>query len=180
MLSTSFSRSVVLITRHDARGTLGVIVNRRTRFKLPDVLPDLAGVEQADYSLSMGGPVAAQVIVMLLRNEPAGTGIERVTGEIGFSAEQAVLESLLARRKPAGEVRLFVGHAGLGGRATRPGTGARRLASRAGRRPRGVRRRRQRPVGTTHRPAGRPGSTCNPPAGQAPVRNERCMLRVSE
>jgi putative transcriptional regulator len=112
LLSTSFSRSVVLITRHDARGTLGVIVNRRTRFKLQDVLPDLAGVEQADYSLSMGGPVAAQVIVMLLRGEPAGKGIERVTDEISFSAEQAVLESLLGRRKPAGEVRLFVGHAG--------------------------------------------------------------------
>lgn len=109
--SPGFFNTVVLITAHDAAGTLGVIVNRRTGFDAGDLLPDVAGVRAAGYPVFIGGPVAPQRVVMLLRGEPSGGNVEAVTGEISFCADREVLEALIARGKPASELRLYAGHA---------------------------------------------------------------------
>lgn len=111
LLSPAFTQSVVLLLRHDARGTIGVIVNRRTRFALADLLPDLGDGKVTGHSVFLGGPVAPQVVVMLMRREKPAIGIERVTDEIAFSTEREVLAQLIARNKPAADVRFYVGHA---------------------------------------------------------------------
>lgn len=108
----NFHRSVVLLVQHDERGTLGLIVNRRTRFRLHDALPDLPGAEAAGHPLYFGGPVGKTLLAMLLRNEKPGKHIESVTDDVSFSADRDVLEQLVARRKSAAELRLYLGHAG--------------------------------------------------------------------
>jgi putative transcriptional regulator len=112
LLSPAFTESVVLLLRHDARGTLGVIINRRTRFRLHDLLPDLKGSRDVKYPVLIGGPVAPHGLLLLLRDHKPVPGIERVTGDLGFSAELDVLEALIARHKPAADARLYIGHAG--------------------------------------------------------------------
>ncbi|MCK7509601.1 MAG: YqgE/AlgH family protein [Desulfobacterales bacterium] len=102
----------MLLTQHDAGGTLGVIVNRRTRFDAGDLLPDLPGAREAGHPVFIGGPVAPHRIVMLLRREQPAATIERITDEISFCADRDVLETLIARRKPASEFALYAGHAG--------------------------------------------------------------------
>lgn len=109
--SRYFSQSVVLILRQDASGTLGVILNRRTRFRHPDLLPELAGAAETGHPVLIGGPVAPQSMIMLVRNASPEAGVERVTGDIFFSAERAAIEAQIARRHPAGDVRFYVGHA---------------------------------------------------------------------
>jgi putative transcriptional regulator len=110
----NFFRSVVLLTEHGAGGSLGLIVNRRTRSKLADVLPEITPPPGTSHALYFGGPVARVHIAMLIRNAQPGENITRVTEEIAFSADRTVLESLLARNKPASELRLYAGHAGWG------------------------------------------------------------------
>lgn len=110
--SPNFFRTVVLLTAHDPDGTLGVIVNRRTGFDAGDLLPDLPAARGAGHAVFIGGPVAPHRIVMLLRRERVADTVERVTDEISFSADRSVLEALIARRKPASELRLYAGHAG--------------------------------------------------------------------
>lgn len=110
--SPSFFKTVVLLTRHDADGTVGVIVNRRTGFDAGDLLPDLPGTRGAGHAVFIGGPVAPHRIVMLLRREHPADTVERVTDEISFCADRDVLEALIARHKPATELRLYAGHAG--------------------------------------------------------------------
>jgi len=112
LLSPAFTRSVVLLLRHDERGTLGVIVNRRTRFRLHELLPGLQDGRAAGHSVFIGGPVAPHALVMLMRREEPGAGIERVTDEIAFSTERDVLEALIARNKPSADLRFYIGHAG--------------------------------------------------------------------
>jgi putative transcriptional regulator len=112
LLSPAFSQSVVLLLRHDESGTLGVIVNRRTRFRLHELLPDLKNGRAAAHSVFIGGPVAPQALVMLMRREKPAAGIEPVTDEIVFSAERKVLEALIARNKPPADLRLYIGYAG--------------------------------------------------------------------
>ena len=110
--SPNFFNTVVLIIAHDARGTVGVIVNRRTRFDAGDLLPDLPAAKGAGHLVFVGGPVAPHRIVMLLRRERSGDTVERVTDEISFCADRDVLAALIARNKPATELRLYAGHAG--------------------------------------------------------------------
>jgi len=94
------------------RATL--IVNRRTRFRLHDALPDLVGAEAAGHRLYFGGPVGKTLLVMLLRNEKPGKTLDAITDEVSFSADREVLERLIARKKPEAELRLYLGHAGWG------------------------------------------------------------------
>jgi putative transcriptional regulator len=108
--SPRFAESVILLLRHGEAGTLGVIVNRRTRFQLHDLLPDLVDGAAQHYPMFIGGPVAPQLILMLIRNAP--TAGERVTGDIRFSAERPLLEALVSAGKPASELRFYAGHAG--------------------------------------------------------------------
>ncbi|MCP9438261.1 MAG: YqgE/AlgH family protein [Nitrospira sp.] len=119
----NFHESVVLLTAHGAGGSAGLIVNRRTRLRLSDAMPELANVEKVEHPLFFGGPVARAQIVMLMRRERPAEQIERVTDDIFFSADRDVLESVLARKKPASELRLYLGHAGWA-----PGQLARELA----------------------------------------------------
>jgi len=107
-----FAHSVVYLVRHDQRGTLGVIVNRRTRFHLHDLLPELDREQAVRHTIYLGGPVAPHAMVLLMRGEQPAPGIEAVTGEIAFSAESDVLEALLARSKTPGDLRLYIGYAG--------------------------------------------------------------------
>jgi len=110
----NFHHAVVLIVQHDEHGTLGLIVNRRTRFRLHDALPDLVGAEAAGHRLYFGGPVGKTLLVMLLRNEKPGKTLDAITDEVSFSADREVLERLIARKKPEAELRLYLGHAGWG------------------------------------------------------------------
>lgn len=110
--SPNFFKTVVLLTQHGADGTLGVIINRRTGFDAGDLLQDLPGTRGAGHAVFIGGPVAPHRIVMLLRRERPADTVERVTDEISFSADRDVLEAVIARHKPASELRLFAGHAG--------------------------------------------------------------------
>lgn len=110
--SPNFFKTVVLLTRHDGDGTFGLVVNRRTGFDAGDLLPDLPGTKGAGHAVFIGGPVAPHRIVMLLRRERPADTVERVTDEISFCADRDVLEALIARRKPATELRLYAGHAG--------------------------------------------------------------------
>ena len=110
--SRYFAHTVILLLRHGATGTLGVIVNRRTHFSLQDLLPDIADATAVRYPLYIGGPVAPDRIFILIRNASPGHGIERVTDDIQFSAERTVLETLVEADKPASELRLYAGHAG--------------------------------------------------------------------
>lgn len=108
----NFHRSVVLLVQHDERGTLGLIVNRPTHLRLRDALPDLPGAQAANHPLYLGGPVARTLLAMLLRNEEPATHIEPVVDDVAFSADRDVLERLIARKKSAAELRLYLGHAG--------------------------------------------------------------------
>ncbi len=111
----NFRRAVVLIVQHDERGTLGLIVNHRTRHRLHDALPDLPGAQAADHPLYLGGPVGRTMLAMLLRNEKPGKTIDRVTDEVSFCADRDVLERLIANKKSPTELRLYLGHAGWAG-----------------------------------------------------------------
>lgn len=106
-----FRETVILLLRHDRKGSVGLIVNRPTRLPLGRVRPNIPALSTRPETVSFGGPVSPKTLLVLLRSErppqrstPVCAGVH-ATG-IGELAEW--LES-----GDAGEdFRVFIGYAG--------------------------------------------------------------------
>lgn len=107
-----FGRSVVYLVSHDEDGTLGLIVNRPGNFSLSEALPEIEDPQATEHALYYGGPVALSVILMLLRGESALEGMTQVVDDIYIGSERRLLDEIIAAKKPASEVRFYIGHAG--------------------------------------------------------------------
>jgi putative transcriptional regulator len=97
LVDPNFARSVVLVLRHAADGTLGVILNRPTAIPVAEYLPDWEAVTSAPAVVFQGGPVEPEVGLGLAVR---GSAIDLVDIEAGPADEQPV--------------RIFAGYAGWG------------------------------------------------------------------
>lgn len=110
-----FRRSVVLILDHDDDGALGVILNRRTKIEVDEVLPGWSTSVSAPGGVYEGGPVATDsaLAVGLLATEPADEpiGWRRMFGRVGLidlDAPATLFDQALAG------MRIYAGYAGWG------------------------------------------------------------------
>ena len=107
-----FGQSVVYLVEHGEEGTLGLIVNRSSDVSLSEALPDLEDRQAATHALYYGGPVGIPMILMLMRSESATRGMAHVAEDVYISSDRRVLEEILETKKPANEVRFYLGHSG--------------------------------------------------------------------
>lgn len=108
---SGFAESVVLIIQHDADGTMGLIINQPTETNPAELLPDIAGLENYNGKLFVGGPVAAWGVIMLLHSDRTPTDAKHIFGDVYTSGDRELLSNLM-RSSAYGEVRLYAGHAG--------------------------------------------------------------------
>lgn len=102
----NFRRTVVLISKHDEEGAMGVVLNRPLGKRLGQLTDDFAGSELADVPLFSGGPVEpTQVILCAWRPQPEGEGFQLM---FGLDPERALT---LAQDKEM-HLRAFLGYAG--------------------------------------------------------------------
>lgn len=108
----SWAETVVLVLHHDSNGTLGVAINRPTRVRLGEIVPDL---ETEDYTGSVfrGGPVGPTQLVFLVRNPPLGLlqSAPLIVDGIRASGDLAALPRLVELgHSDDDDLRLFAGH----------------------------------------------------------------------
>ena len=107
-----FGQSVVYLVEHGENGTLGLIVNRSSDISLSEAVPDIEDTQAAVHALNYGGPVGLPKILMLVRSESATEGMKHVASGVYISSDRRVLDEVLAAKKPASEVRFYIGHSG--------------------------------------------------------------------
>jgi putative transcriptional regulator len=107
-----FPRTVIYLLQHDAEGTLGLVVNRPIGYQAADLLPELEGTRVGSYPVFNGGPVGAHIMIMLLKDIADTDPALEVIDGIYASSDAELLERMVAKEKPASELRLFIGHAG--------------------------------------------------------------------
>ncbi len=112
LVDPNFGESVVYLAEHDEHGSLGLIVNRSSRHSLSAAIPEIGKELSSDHLLRFGGPVARSVIFMLVRSETVAEGMAHVADDVYISADRRVLDDLLAAKKPASELRFYIGHSG--------------------------------------------------------------------
>ncbi len=105
-----FRESVILVTRTPGAETFGVILNRPTKLRAKDLLPDKPSDGYRDR-IYFGGPVMSQAIVVLFKSAgaPAGHSLH-VLDELFLSLDPEVIEPLLAKGAP--RLRVFAGFSG--------------------------------------------------------------------
>jgi putative transcriptional regulator len=107
----SFSRTVVLISLHNAEGAMGVVLNRPSNVTVAEAVPQLERTVAAEEPIYFGGPVRPSSIVLLAEFvDPSPAGL-LVLGRIGFPAPEADIDEIT---EATARGRVFAGFAGWG------------------------------------------------------------------
>lgn len=106
---SSFTRSVVLVTEHSDKGSLGFIINKPTGNSMGEVLEKFP---QGDAPLFFGGPVETDSL-FYLHTCKGLTNSRRVTNGLYFGGEYDELKAgLLSGEISPRMIRFFAGYAG--------------------------------------------------------------------
>ena len=110
----NFSESVVLLIEYDAKGALGLIVNRPTRVRLPDLLPDIEEFKERADVVYLGGPVSKNQIIVLMRSAQPPREAGRVFADTYVSSSMETLKHAVSMSLEGGSFHTYVGYAGWG------------------------------------------------------------------
>lgn len=107
-----FKRSVTILVDHDAEGSMGVIVNKPTRFTLNELVPDVVCNEQVP--LYLGGPVGTNMMFFIHNlGKDAIPGSEQLAPGLFFGGDFEVMKIFLADGEKVNEkVKFMVGYSG--------------------------------------------------------------------
>jgi putative transcriptional regulator len=108
----NFAETVVLLVDYDHKGAMGLIINRPTTVRLATILPTIAALQQRPDTVSIGGPVASNRLVLLIRSNSQPTDAERVLEHVYVSMRRQVLERMVDTPDAGAHFRVYAGYAG--------------------------------------------------------------------
>jgi putative transcriptional regulator len=108
----NFHHGVILLLEYDANGALGVIVNQPTEVTLDSVLPEISELKGRNEKVFLGGPVARDRMILLVRTTKPPQPSSQVLDGLFITASFDALRELT--RGPRDAYRAFVGYAGWG------------------------------------------------------------------
>lgn len=107
-----FVRTVVLLVDYGAQGAMGLVINRPTNVRLADVFPTIGPLRRRPDRLYIGGPVAPEQIILLLRTDRRLKQVAHVFANVFLSGSEATLKQLLAELDRSESFHAYVGYAG--------------------------------------------------------------------
>jgi len=108
----NFTRTVVLLVRHDDQGALGLVLNRRSSTRLSAAAPKLAATLGPAAELGYGGPVAPGLLHVLVRAPAVPEGSFQVFDDVHLCGAPAAVERIVAEGGAWRRVRVFAGYSG--------------------------------------------------------------------
>lgn len=108
----NFSETVVLLIEYGPEGAVGLVINRPSNVKLSTVFPDVKELKERKDTIYVGGPVAVNQMLMLIRSAQAPAASVPVIENVYISSSWTVLERLIKKANAEQRFRLFAGYAG--------------------------------------------------------------------
>lgn len=107
----SFKRSIILLTEHSKKSSVGFILNRPLQYVLNDLLPDI----HCDFTIYQGGPVEQDNLYFVHRVPHLLPKSIEVANGIYWGGNFEQLKLLLHEQviKPT-DIRFFLGYSGWG------------------------------------------------------------------
>lgn len=114
LVDPNFSHSVVLVLEYDAKGALGLIVNKPTRLQLSELLPEVEELKERVDIVYVGGPVSKDHVLLLMRSQQHPPHSGRVFADTYVSTSLESLRNAVAAGAEGAHFRAYVGYAGWG------------------------------------------------------------------
>ncbi|MFO7851809.1 MAG: YqgE/AlgH family protein [Bacteroidota bacterium] len=109
---TFFNRTLVFLTEHNEKGSVGFIINKAINIKVSDALEGFPGWNE---NLTMGGPVAPDTLHYLHTLGDMIPGSVWVKDDIYWGGNIEVVKDLInAGTAGSGDIRFFLGYSGWG------------------------------------------------------------------
>jgi putative transcriptional regulator len=108
----NFKETVVLLVDYGLEGAMGVVINRPSTVRLSAVFPDIEELKARKDTIYVGGPVAVNQMLMLIRSASVPEESQEITREVYISSSWKVLERLMKSASKDEKFRLFAGYAG--------------------------------------------------------------------
>ncbi len=106
----NFRHTVVLLIGHDPdKGTLGLIINRRSKVPLSRVFPEIKANGDPAF---LGGPVEGSSAQALLRATTPSGHADHVLGDVYSTADKSLIEKSISSAAPSSRFRVYLGYAG--------------------------------------------------------------------
>jgi putative AlgH/UPF0301 family transcriptional regulator len=108
----NFAETVVLLVHYDAKGVVGLILNRRTDLPISQVLAQLKTAKDLSNPVYLGGPVETPTVFALLRSTDKLEGAEQVFGDVYWISSKTALEKTISSRPDPDVFHVYLGYAG--------------------------------------------------------------------
>jgi putative transcriptional regulator len=109
---TFFNRTLVYLTEHNEKGSVGFIINKSINIKVDDALDGFPGW---DEKLTMGGPVAPDTLHYLHTLGNLIPNSVWVADNIYWGGDIESIKNLInSGRAGSGDIRFFLGYSGWG------------------------------------------------------------------
>lgn len=108
----NFRETVVLLIEYGLDGAMGLVINRPSAVKLATVFPDIEELKQRKDTIFVGGPVAVNQMLLLIRSSKMPEDATAVVPDVYISSSWKVLERLMKKTTQDEGFRLFAGYAG--------------------------------------------------------------------
>jgi putative transcriptional regulator len=110
----NFAQTVVLLLVYEARGAMGVVINRPSHVPLASALPELDELRRRKDPVFFGGPVALDAALMLVRSTARPQDAQAIVKDVYLSGSRAVLRQAVRGTGKRNRLRVYAGHAGWG------------------------------------------------------------------
>ena len=108
----NFNKTVILITDFNESGTAGLVLNRRTKIPLAEVLPEIGELNKFLEYLYIGGPVATNSIRLLVQSDPIPDGVKHVFDNVYLIETTELFNQLILGDRNNQSMKLYAGYAG--------------------------------------------------------------------
>lgn len=112
----NFSRTVILLCDHDEQGSFGLVINRSTQLKAPDLFLNINILKSYNEKIYLGGPVSQSMVFFLCRSPSAAGKLDEVCSGVYLGSNLETLESLYSSlENPEQDIRFYLGYSGWSG-----------------------------------------------------------------
>lgn len=111
----NFSRTVVLLCNHNDEGSFGLVINRNSGLKSPEVFASSDLLAGHEIDVFIGGPVSPSQVFYLCRSRRPLAEMDEVCPGVYMGMSWDILEEALPdMENPSENLRFYMGYSGWG------------------------------------------------------------------
>ena len=110
----NFAETVILLLAYGEHGSMGIIINQPSQVSLSSALPDVKELRDRSDRVFLGGPVAGNALVMLIRSQSQVGSSQLIFDDVYATGNLSTLRAALAKHSKTDRLRAYVGYAGWG------------------------------------------------------------------